>query len=214
MGVDRRRTHSAARERPGGPIAPSHHKYLIFISNGLVSCAIVVIIDKMGAWLLRHTMLISRRTAEQSEDRTWRTSAPKLDPWYMFPIKSRPAVGRPNTPLTCITALCPHETLPRVPKGRGQVNAGKEPPKATRARPMADRPTGRERKSCVLGFGNSSVDGMRGADKDRSEGPFRDGKKNGHSQRPVVKVRSDPTETQGRGVLPEQEDSSIGNTER
>jgi hypothetical protein len=85
MGVDRRKTHCAARERPGDPIAPSHHKSLI--STGLVSYAIVVIIDKKGAWLLRHTMLISRRTAE-SEDRTWRTSAPKLDPWYMFPIKS------------------------------------------------------------------------------------------------------------------------------
>src|SRR5882672_6169826 len=115
MGVDRR-THRAARERPGGLIAPSHHKSLI--STRLVSCAIVVIIDKKGAWLLRHTMLISRRTAEQSEDRTWRTSAPKLDPWYMFPIESSQVVGRPNTPLTCITALCPHETLPRVPKRR------------------------------------------------------------------------------------------------
>lgn len=81
-------------------------------------CTIVVIIDKKGAWLLRHTMLISRRTAEQSEDRTWRTSAPKLDPWYMFPIKSSQVVGRPNTPLTCITALCPHETLPRAPRHR------------------------------------------------------------------------------------------------
>jgi len=48
---------------------------------------IVVIIDKRehGFYV---TMLISRRTAEQSEDRTWRTSAPKLDPWYMFPIES------------------------------------------------------------------------------------------------------------------------------
>jgi hypothetical protein len=104
------------------------------------TCTIVVIIDKRkhGFYV---TMLISRRTAEQSEDRTWRTYAPRLDPWYMFPMKSS-QLGRPNTPLTCITALptCPHETLPRAPT-LSKVNAGKES-KVTN--PMLDcRGTGR-----------------------------------------------------------------------
>src|SRR5712671_1871260 len=87
------------------------------------TCTIVVIIDKRkhGFYVTR---LISRRTAELSEGRTWRTYAPRLDPWYMFPMKSS-QLGRPNTPLTCITALCPYETLPRAPT-LSKVNAGKE----------------------------------------------------------------------------------------
>jgi hypothetical protein len=57
----------------------------------------------------------------------------------MFPIQSSQVVGRPDTPLTCITAFCPHETLPRapMPERLSKVIAGKEPKGDTRS--MADR---------------------------------------------------------------------------
>lgn len=74
MAVDRRTCQSHHKSQPG-------------------SCAIVVMIDKKehGFYVTYLNILERRKDSErrEREDRTWRTSAPKLDPWYMFPIRSR-----------------------------------------------------------------------------------------------------------------------------
>ncbi len=94
-----------------------------FAPQSRLSCAIVVILDnkKRGFYV---TVLICSGAAEQDEGRTWRTSAPRLDPWYRSPTKP----GHRRTAehaLNLYNGVGAHETLPRA--SLSKVNAGIQP---------------------------------------------------------------------------------------